>query len=300
MKTRNYFQGRVAFIFTFLFLSISAFSQKETVIYFGANGRLTTLKHAEIMLKISEKSASTTMVQSLKLEDAKWEKEYLDKYKKQNDTTYLIKSCSATEAKTLIRIFIPQPDGSFAFKDIYKGQLVRSGHSKTKIPLTLHGQVTEFYSNGQKKSVSEYANNELVSNQNWNGDGSKYIDNIFYSTDVEPTFIPGNDVLRQHFLKAFNDAGIDVSTIAGSIVIGFVVMEDGVIDGIKVLKGLAPNINSIAGESFLSLKGKWTPAKLNNQNVRFFQVFPINFLSKQTKYDFAVMGKLGELQWGAY
>lgn len=300
MKTRNYFYVQASIIFIFLSLSLSVYSQNETVIYHGINGRLATAEHAEIMLKIHEKSASTTLVQTLKRKDAQWEKFYMEQFKKQNDTTYLVKSSSETEARSSSRIYIPQPDGSFRFKDIYKNKLVRDGFTKTKIPLTLHGQVTEFYPNGQKKSISIYANNELVSNQNWNIDGEKYIDNIFYSTDVEPSFVPGNKVLHQHLIKGFKDAGIDISAISGSIVIGFVVMEYGEIDGIKVLKGLGPNINTVACESFSNLEGEWTAAKLNNQYVRYFQVFPINFIYKEQKFDYAEMGKNGILHFGAY
>lgn len=300
MKTRNYFFVHTAFFFVFLFLSISVYSQKESIIYIGKNGRLTTLEHADVMQKIRSKSANAITVQSLKLIDAKWEKVFAEQYKKKDDSTYHIKASSASEAKTFSRIYIPQPDGSFWFKDIYKDKPVREGYSATKIPLTLHGQIIEFYPNGQKKSISEYLNNELVSNQNWNENGEKYIDNIFYSVDDEPTFVPGMKVMHQHLLKGFKDAGIDISAISGSVIIAFVVMENGTIDGIKLLKGVGPIVNSVAFDSFSNLKGEWKPARLNNQNVRYYQVFPINFIYKQQTFEFAELGKGGILHWGSY
>jgi hypothetical protein len=85
------------------------------------------------------------------------------------------------------------------------------------------------------------------------------------------------------------DAGIDFSQISGSMKIGFVVMENGSIGGIKIIKGLGPTINSIALESFSNLLGAWTPAKLNNQNVRYYQIFPINFKVKENRIEFAEM-----------
>ena len=68
----------------------------------------------------------------------------------------------------------------------------------------------------------------------------------------------------------------------------------------SIIKGLGPNINSVAYESFVSLQGSWTPAKLNDKTVRYFQIFPINFIYKQQSFEFAELGKGGILHWGAY
>jgi hypothetical protein len=78
-------------------------------------------------------------------------------------------------------------------------------------------------------------------------------------------------------------------------------MENGTIDGIKVLKGLGPNLNGVIFQSFLSLNeiGQWTPAKLNNQTVRYFQIFPINFIYKQLQFEFAEF-RGSTLHYGAY
>ena len=302
MKTRKYFFVSITIIFFFLFTfsSISAFSQKESVYYLSKTGKPTTLEHADIMQKIDIKSTSEIVVQSLRLKDAKWEKIHTERYKKVNDSTYQVRSSSLNgKSETINRVYNPFTNNTFKFKDIHKNQIIRVGYCSTKIPLTLQNKVTEYYEGGQIKSISEYSNNELVSNQNWNENGEKYIDNIFYSVDVEPAFVPGMKVLHQHLLKGFIDAGIDVKSIVGSLVIGFVVTEQGRIDGIKILKGLIPGINSVAVQSFASLAGDWNPAKLNNQKVRYFQVFPINFINKEQRFDFAEFNK-GRLNWGAY
>ncbi len=299
MKTQNYIIASAAFIFVFFILSFSVYSRNESVIYLGKNGKLTTLEQAVIIQKIRNISTSKTLVQSFQLKDTKWKKAYTERYKKLNDSCYQLNSSSDTDSKKSLRIYRSLPNGTYFFKDIYKDKLVREGHSLSKIPLTLHGQLTDFYPNGQKKSVAEYQNNELVSNQNWNENGEKYIDNIFYSTDVEPTFVPGVKVLNQHLIKGFKDAGIDISSISGSLIIGFVIMEDGEMEGLKILKGLVPSVNNAAYQSFLSLKGDWKPARLNSRDVRYFQVFPINFIYKQQSFEFAEL-RGAILHWGAY
>ncbi|HEX7584825.1 MAG TPA: energy transducer TonB [Prolixibacteraceae bacterium] len=302
MKTGKYFfaSTTIIFLLLFAFSSSSAFSQKESIVYIGKNGKLTTLEHADIIQKTRIKSATETIVQSLTLEDSKWEKNYSEKFRKVNDSTYQIKSSNNKgESETVDRIYYPLTNGTFKFKDIHKNQVIRIGYSTTEIPLTLEGEVIEFYQNGQKKSISEYRNNELVSNQNWTENGEKYIDNIFYSVDVEPGFIPGMKVLHQHILKSFKDAGIDISSISGSLIVGFVVTENGRIDGIRIMKGLGPNINNVAVESFINLMGEWSPAKLDNQNVRYFQVFPINFIYKEQHFETAEL-RGSTLHWSAF
>lgn len=294
------FSAITTLILSFFFIATSAFAQKESVVYIGTNGKLTSLDQAIFMQKTLKKSSKVTTVLTYQLTDAKWTKLYTEKYKTLNDSTFQINGNRENYKGTTFRTFTKQADGSFKFRDLAKDQLLRSGFAKSVVPLLVHGQVTEYYPGGNKKSVSEYNENELVSNENWRENGDKYIDTIFYSVDSDPTFNPGIKVMHQHILKGFKEAGIDISSISGSLILGFVVMENGTIDGIRIIKGLAPNINSIAFESFATLQGSWTPAKLNGKTVRYFQIFPINFIYKQQSFEFAELGKGGILHWGAY
>jgi hypothetical protein len=298
MNFKSLFTTKVVVVLCFFLISTVVLAQKKSVIYIGTNGKLTTLDHAIYMQKIDSKS-SRASVQTFFLKDSNWEKICSEQYKKLNDSTFQIKGNGKNIPKTVFRTFIEQPDKTWKFKDKVKGIVTTSGYAKSVVPLILHGEITEYYPSGNKKSVSQYNNNELVSNKNWSENGDEYIDNVFYSVDTEPTFSRGPKVLQDHILKRYKDAGIDITSIYGSIVVGFVVMENGTIDGIKIMKGLGPNINDITRESFSTLLGPWTPAKLNNQKVRYFMVFPINFINKESHIDFAEM-RNGILDFGAY
>lgn len=300
MNTKSKVSATIVFFLSCFFIACTAFAQKESIVYIGTNGKLTTIEHAIFMQKTLRKSSKITTVQTYQLTDAKWVKLYTEKYKTLNDSTFQINGNRENYKGTTFRTFTKQTDGSFKFIDVANDQLVRSGFAKSVVPLLVHGQITEYYPGKNKKSVSEYNENELVSNENWKENGDKYIGNIFYSVDSDPTFKPGIKVMHRHILKGFKDAGVDIANISGSLILGFVVMENGTIDGIKIIKGLGPNINSVAYESFASLQGSWTPAKLNGKTVRYFQVFPINFIYKQQSFEFAEIGKGGILHWGAY
>lgn len=287
MVTKSTTNVRIVALLSFFLWTASVYAQKESVKYIGINGKLTTLKDAVYMQQVNSKSDKSAKVTTYVLLDSNWKQICSENYKKENDSTWQIKGNGNNVPKKSVRTFVKQPDGNWKFRDLEEGQLIRSGYAQSVVPLLLHGKVTEYYPEGNKKSVSAYQNNELVSNENWNEDGTKYIDNVFYSVDVHPTFVPGIKVLHAHVLKSFKEAGYDISTVEGSIKIGFVVMENGTIGGVKVINGLGPILNDIAVESFKSLLGQWTPAKLNNEPVRYFQVFPINFKTNEQRMEFA-------------
>jgi hypothetical protein len=261
-----------------LLLTLLSGSYNETVIFIGTNGKITTADQAIYKYQTSASKKSTTVYTYLKIKDD-WKKINAEQYKIRNDSTYEIKANGEGVPESILRTYKKQPEGPWLFRENVKGNIIRTGHTKSLIPLLLHGEVTEYYINENIKSKSIYRNNELVSNENWLPDGNKYIDNIFYSVDSVAIFIPGDKVLHQHVLEAIKEAKIDLNKTAGSIVVGFVVMENGTIDGIRILKGLDQKINKVIYQSIytLPLKGNWIPAQLNGKTVRYFQVFPVNF-----------------------
>jgi hypothetical protein len=298
----NRFQSLIfetAFLMFAILMAPSAFSQQLSLRYIGANGKITDLEHAVKVEKMIPKSQDRFFIQTLVLNDSKWEKATTAKYKLINDSTYRINENSPEFKGVIVRTFVKLPDQRFRFRDEIKNSRVREGTAKSIAPLLLQGEVTEYYKNGNKKSVSVFENNQLVSNKNWNENGEKYIDNIFYSVDVYPTFIPGAQVINKRLITAFKGAGIDITSISGSLVIGFVVNENGKTEGVKVLKGLGQSVNTVAYDTFVNLKGDWTPAKLNNQAVKYFQVFPINFINKSQSLEFVEL-RGSTLHWAAF
>lgn len=184
-----------------------------------------------------------------------------------------------------MRQFEKQENGLYKFTDWFHERIKRVGYSKTKIPLIFEGEVTDFYSSGKIKSVSQYKNNELITNINWLPNGNPDVDDIFYSVSSRPLFEPGNEYLHKHILKTFNDLGINAEDVAGKLVVGFVVRTDGTIDGVRIIKGITGNVNAAAIYAFETLAGTWNPAKLNGKDVNYFQLFPINFITLQYDFD---------------
>ena len=151
----------------------------------------------------------------------------------------------------------------------------RKGLTTARLPLTFEGEVIEYYKNETVKSKSIYKNNQLVSNENWLENGEKYIDNIFYSVDIPPSYDIETDNMLAHVSSKFSQHTL--IDIAGTILIGFVIMENGDLAGARIVDGIQPDLDKIAVEAVQSFPGKWKPAVLNNENVRFFCTMPINF-----------------------
>ncbi|MDO9613839.1 MAG: hypothetical protein Q7J86_04855, partial [Bacteroidota bacterium] len=120
MNTKPKVPSIIVLFLSFFFIATSAFAQKESVVYIGTNGKLTTLDQAIFMQKTLKKSSKVTTVLTYQLTDAKWTKLYTEKYKTLNDSTYQINGNRENYKGTTFRTFKKQADGSFKFRDMAK------------------------------------------------------------------------------------------------------------------------------------------------------------------------------------
>jgi hypothetical protein len=273
------------FFLVLLTLAVISTAQHDTVVYTGINGRLTAEDKADTRKEINYHSPSRIEILTSKWSGKKWDGILNEKATKIGENSYRIQNKTEKKSKPLLWNYVKQPDGSFLFSEYKDKKLIRSGRTLLRFPLIFDGETVDYYENGQMKSRSEFRVDELISNRNWLENGENYIDSIFYSVDEEPTLAGGNVKLHQHVLQAFKNTGLDFSSVTGNLLLGFVVMENGEIRGIRVLKSLSPQINGIAVKAIQTLDGIWKPAKLNGKPVRYFQLFPINFINKAAVFD---------------
>lgn len=286
-------------IFIFILLSFFPFllfSQNNKTVYFGVNGKVESIEKAIIRKEIKNGLFKKVKVITSKTDEEKWHFLFTEKIKIVDDSTFKIKIRSDEFSGRVNRQFEKQENGIYKFTDWLNERIKRVGYSTTKMPLIFEGEVTDFYANGRIKSISQYKNNELITNKNWQPDGEPDVDDIFYSVDTSPLFEDGIGLLHKHILKTFKDSGIGAADVAGKLVVGFVVRTDGTIDGIRIIKGITGNVNAVAVHSFQTLSGTWEPAKLNNRDVNYFQLFPINFITPQYDFDYLQM-KGSMLYW---
>lgn len=272
-------------IYLLLFAAWGASGQSDTIIFLGVNGRLVPEEKAERMKVLDVSSGSRFIVQTFEKARDKWSLQYQEKVKKEAEDRYLIAVKGSGLKGTITRQYERTDDGFYRFHEWIDNRLVKTGHSKTLFPLILHGEVTEYFDNGKCKSKSVFKDNELVSNENWLESGERYMENIFYSADSEPLYSRGMTDMHSHVREALRNSGLDLTKLEGSILIGFVIMEDGSLKGIRVLKGLNSTLDNISVLALQSLPGNWTPARIDGKPVRYFQLFPINFIHWETRFE---------------
>ena len=272
------------------------FSQNDTTFYFGVNGKVESVEKAVVRKEIKHVLFKKVKVITSKAYEDNWQFLFSEKIKIVDDSTFKIKIRSDEFSGRIKRQFEKQENGNYKFTDWLDERIKRVGFSATNIPLIFEGEVTDFYANGRIKSISQYKNNELITNKNWLPNGEPDVDNIFYSVDSAPLFDDGIGRLHQHILKTFKNSGIDVADVAGELIVGFVVRTDGKIDGIRIIKGITPSVNTVAVQSFQTLMGVWEPAKLDDRDVNYFQLFPINFITPEYDFDYLQM-KGSMLYW---
>jgi len=286
---------KLIFILIFALPSIG-FGQKDTVFYYGVNGKLDNPAKNEIMKKVDYRGNKKIEVKTYKISENDWQLIYTEKIKVVKDSVFEIRMKGDEFSGRVTRIFEPLNNGLFKFTDRLNSTIKRTGTTKQKVPLIFDGTVTENYNSGKIKSVSEYKDNVLISNKNWQSDGTPLVDNIFYSADIEPRFEPGMPFIHQQIRQSIKDAKFDLLTVEGKMVVGFVITKEGKIEGVQIVKGISQTLNGIIVNAFNKVEGAWVPAKLNNQNVNYFQMIPINFIYNKYNFDYLEMDR-GMMYW---
>jgi hypothetical protein len=268
-----------------IYISFSLTAQQDVTLYTGINGKIVEEEYADRKKEVVSRPRGNIRVTTYARPDGTWQVQYRENFKRLRDNEFRLRAKGVGILGDFVRKYEPLDNGMFRFEEFQEGTLVKTGYSRGRFPLILDGEVIEYYGNRQIKSRSVYSSNQLVSNENWYENGAKYVDNIFYSADEDPMYSKGMTGMHQHLRSAFLESGVDVASVSGNILLGFVVMEDGSIEGIRVLKGIAPALNAVAVNAIKTLEGTWAPARLNSKEVRYFQLFPINFIYRENRFE---------------
>ena len=266
-------------------LSIALFSSvfiaadsQDTVYYYGSNYRpLQTMNGARYMQQIRKKGEKRYVIKFLTRENNQWLWVENQKIKKVgNNEQLVVTKGSSFFGKRMSREFEKQ-DTLYAFREISRGEIVREGAASSLIPMHLEGEVREYYSGGKMKSTSFYKNNQLVSNENWLRDGTKYIDNIFYSVDTIPEYLLGNRFFKNHILTGLKFSKYDYTEVNEVIVLGWVITAEGKLTDVQKVSGKTVTLPNILIKLVETLPGDWTPAILDGKPVNYFMTIPFNF-----------------------
>lgn len=272
----------LSFVFT---ISTLICSGQESY-YFGPNMRPVQNEDEALFVKeVLKKSEKKYVIKTSALAGTAWTQLERQKIRVDRDGIMRIRTKdNRFFPRRIFRTISESGSGLYSFEETYKKEKSRTGTSGTYLPLMLEGIVTEYHNNGIEKSVSLYHKNQLQTNQNWLPDGSPYIDSIFYSTDQDPVYLPGVAYFQSSLIQKLVEAEVNMDDYDDDIVIGWVVMESGHIDGVIPLKGKSKELNQILVESIAAIPGEWEPAVLDGKPVRYFMSIPLTIFHHEAKF----------------
>jgi hypothetical protein len=267
-------------------LSLSVEAGEPEVYFYASNDRPATEAEAIKKVEVDRKSNKKIWILTYIKSNGGWEFVQKEKIQvKSSDNHTICHYDGRRITHKTDRTFSRSGQNGYQFTERKDGILIKSGRSKNKIPLHLQGEIAEFYESGEKKSLSMYMDNQLVWNHNWLPNGEKYMDTIFYSVDTWPEYLDGPTALKTHLKKHIVNSRYYKQEMQGTVLLGFVITEYGDLEGVHIANEFFFDIGKVAVEGFRLLPGKWKPAILNDQAVRCFMTFSINFIHQPGMFE---------------
>lgn len=259
--------------------------QGQQFYYYGPNSKPVQIAdNAQQSKELRQKSETQYTIKTrLRVESEKskdgWQVTEQEKIKIENNGTQFIRrKGEGIFPKKIYRKMTEREPGYYEFSEVdLSGGILRTGFSSSFLPLHLEGVITEYHSNREIKSISEFKDNQLVSNQNWLRTGEPYIDSVFYSTDREPEYKMGPEFFHSYILQSLANSKLDLSEVNDVVEVGWVVMENGEMEGVITLSGKSMQLNQLLVNTIAGMPGDWQPAMLNGKAVRYFVSVPLNF-----------------------
>ena len=261
-------------------------NRNQEQFYYGVNGKPVDIKeHAILMKEVTRKSERKLVITTRRKAEDEWVTVSKEKIRALTDKEWRIRyQADNLFPRKFYREYSETEPGHYFFREYTDQYDIRKGETSRKFPLHLEGIQTTYFADGTVSSVSHFRNNQLISNQNWLEDGTPYIDTIFYSADKEPEYEYGPDFFKNYLLQRLADSKWDLSQVQDEVVIGWVIMENGEMAGVRALQGRSNVLNQYLVQVISSMPGKWDPATIDGSPVRYFMSIPLNFISRDVTF----------------
>jgi TonB family protein len=262
------------------FTSLTAFCEKDTIIYYAKLGKVTDNKsNPQSYDKVKRMTDSVCYLEHYNKKADKWVHDVDDKkLVKMNDSTYLYYGKVTAKTDTIYRIVKKYKSG-YIIKDYQDKILIATGFSRMIVPLLKEGKWTNYYfSTAMIKSEEEYKDNQMTGNKRWNESFMSDIADVFPRAEVDPEFPGGAKKLAAYMSANIKYPGrSDRQGEMGTVTVQFIVMEDGTINGVEILKGVTKSLDAESIKVIQSMP-LWIPGTIDGQKVRVLLHIPIQFI----------------------
>lgn len=251
--------------------------QIDTIIYYSGSGRsIDSELNAVFYENFTKKSKKTFISTTFQRKDEKWVMMYQTKIRKDSDSSLTINSKSLANQK--IKRYYHKTVSGYLIKDYLGPILVQEGFSKLIFPVIKSGRWLGYDpSTGKLKAEESYSENQMITNKYWISD-SEFIKDVFYVADKGAEF-QGGDTALMNFISeharypkyAYN------SHIVGVVIVRLIVMKDGTVTGIDLLKKINKFLDLEALRIVKSIPNTWNPGEIENKKVNMLVAIPITF-----------------------
>lgn len=262
-----------------IFTSLYAFCQKDTVIYYSKLGKvIDSTTKAQRYDQIKKVTDTVCFLEKYINNNGKWiHVEEDKKLKRLNDSTFLLYSKITSSTDTIYRT-VKKLNPGYIIIDFQNRFVVSIGYSRLIIPLIKEGKWMNYYVSTNKiRSEEQYIDNQMISNKRWKENGAEDIDNVFLLSEIDAVFQGGYDKLLHYLSTNVNFPGKSKRNgEKGTVTVQFVVMEDGSIDGVEIIKGVTALLDEESVRVVESMP-PWTPGLTNGKTVRVVLQVPFQY-----------------------
>jgi TonB family protein len=269
---------RLNFSILLILCSLLGRAQNDTLVYYSKLTKVGIAKNdAFYYSEVKKDKKGNFILREFALNDNKWENSYEASFKRETDSTYSFFQLSKKK-QVYIRTFTKR-DSGFYIRDYLNSKLDAEGLSKTVFPLIKNGLWKQYSPvDGKVFIVAEYKDNQLITNKYWNPDGT-FITDVFSHVDKQPEYEGGEAELLKFIAQntQYPEKARD-NHITGRVILSFVVMNDGSVQGIRFLQRVNFLLDFEALRVVSSIPpNKWRPAEIGDKKVNMQLVVPINF-----------------------
>jgi TonB family protein len=269
---------RLQFTFVFILCSSIGYSQSDTIAYFSKLNKVVRVKKdAFYYSELKHEKDGNLILRGFTLNNNKWENDNETSIRKETDTSYSFFQL-ANKKQIYVRSFSKTESG-FYIRDYLNSKPDEEGLSKTIFPLIRYGRWKQYDQlDGKLLIDAEYKDNQLITNRYWNPDGSCITD-VFTYVDKTPKYEGGDSGLLKFIAEntKYPEQARE-NNITGKVILSFVLMNDGSIQGIRFLQKVNFLLDFEALRVINSIPANlWKPAEIDNKKVNMPVAIPINF-----------------------
>jgi TonB family protein len=269
---------KINFIIALLFCTLIGHSQSDTIVYFTKLNKTTgSKKDAIYYSELMQGKKGLIVFKEYALKESKWTTVYEANVQRVTDSSY---SYNQIQNKKQIYIrYYSKKDSGYLVRDYLNNKLISEGLSRLIFPLIREGHWKQYSQvDGKLKNESEYIDNKLISNIYYVPGGS-YIYNVFTYVDKNPEYEGGDyELLKFIGENTIYPDKAKENNITGRVIISFILMADGSIQGLDFLQRVDILLDAEALRVVSSIpKNKWKPAEIDSKKVNMPMVLPITF-----------------------